>query len=114
MKSDLITLLGSFNYPVYLQGSLNDNKNYDPSFFTFWNFETPESAFYDNESHAAWWGFWVYFYSDDPALVESVTIETEKLLKSNGWVLEGRSMDAVSDVKTHTGKMLTCRHIENY
>lgn len=114
MKEDLISLLETFGYPIYLQGTLNDNDNYDPSFFTFWNFETPEASYYDNQAHQAVWGFWIYFYSDNPALVETITKDTESLLKEKHWILEGRSIDAVSDVKTHTGKMLTCWRIEQY
>ena len=114
MKSELIRLLDAFGYPVFLQGTLNDDEDYPSSFFTFWNFETPEGEFYDNAAHLAAWGFWVYFYSDDPALVESVTKRAENALKENGWTLQGRAIDAASDVKTHTGTMLTCSKIEKY
>ena len=71
MKSELITLLETLKYPVFLQGSINSLEEYPESFFTFWNFETPESAFYDNDAGRAVWGFWVYFYSTDPTLVET-------------------------------------------
>lgn len=114
MKEEIIQLLETFEYPVFLQGTLNDNEEYPPSFFTFWNFETPEGEFYDNKAHRADWGFWIYFYSNNPALVESVTKQAEDLLKENGWTLQGRSIDVVSDVKTHTGKMLTCNKSEKY
>ena len=49
MKEDLITLLKTLNYPVFLQGSLNSEADYPDSFFTFWNFETPETAYYSND-----------------------------------------------------------------
>ena len=87
VKSDLIALLQTLTYPVFLQGSLNANEGYPDSFFTFWNFETPEAAFYDDYAGRAVWGFWVYFYSTNPLLVETEPEKARKLLKQNGWIL---------------------------
>lgn len=114
MKDKLISILETFGFPVFLQGSLNDDEKYPPSFFTFWNFETPEDNHYDNDAIRAVWGFWVYLYSDDPSIVNSKLDEAGKLLKANGWTIEGRGEDVVSDEPTHTGRMITCRFIENY
>lgn len=114
MKNKLITLLETFGFPVFLQGSLNENEEYPPSFFTFWNFETPEDSHYNNNASRAVWGFWVYLYSDDPAIVDEKLIEAAKLLKTNGWIIEGKGEDVVSDEPTHTGRMITCKFIENY
>lgn len=114
MKNELITLLKTFNYPVFLQGSMNTDDTYPPSFFTFWNYETPEDSHYDNEAVRAIWGFWVYFYSDDPLLVDTKLDEARKLLKRNGWIVDGKGKDVASDVETHTGRMFTCWKIENY
>lgn len=114
MKTELINLLETFGFPVYLQGSLNDNEEYDSSFFTFWNFETPEDDHYDNNACRAVWGFWVYFYSDDPSIVDTKLDEAKKLLKSNGWIINGKGEDVASDVSTHTGRMITVYRVENY
>lgn len=114
MKQKLIELLETFGFPVFRQGSLNDDDEYPPSFFTFWNFETPEDSHYDNQSVRAVWGFWVYMYSDDPAIVDDKLIEAAKLLKKNGWIIDGKGEDVASDEPTHTGRMITCRFIENY
>ncbi len=114
MKNELITLLKTFNYPVFLQGSMNADDTYPSSFFTFWNYETPEDSHYDNEAVRAIWGFWVYFYSDDPLLVDTKLDEARKLLKQNGWIVDGKGKDVASDVETHTGRMFTCWKIENY
>lgn len=114
MKSDLIKLLETFGFPVFQQGSMNDDDDYPSSFFTFWNFESPEDKYYDNEAVRAVWGFWVYFYSDDPALIDVKLEEARKLLKQNGWIINGKGEDANSDEKTHTGRMITCYKIENY
>lgn len=114
MKTELINLLETFGFPVFLQGSMNDDEDYPSSFFTFWNFETPEDRHYDNEASRAVWGFWVYFYSDDPSLVDTKLEEARKLLKTNGWIIDGKGEDVASDVETHTGRMITCQKIENY
>lgn len=114
MKKQLIELLSGFGYPVFLQGSMNDDEDYPPSFFTFWNFQTPEGAYYDNKATRAEWGFWVYFYSEDPELVDSVLEEAVKLLKENGWITDGKGEDAASDHETHTGRLVTCYYMETY
>lgn len=114
MKDNLITLLETLKYPVYLQGSINSLDDYPQSFFTFWNFDTPESAFYDNNANRAVWGFWVYFYSVDPALVQSVPEAARKLLKQNDYILQGKANDITVDKPTHTGAMFTVYKFEEY
>ena len=114
MKSELITVLNSFGYPVFLQGSLDTDESYPDSFFTFWNFETPESAFYDNDANRAVWGFWVYFYSTDPKLVEEKTEAARQLLKTSGWIPQGKPHDISVDVPTHTGSFFEIYAFENY
>ena len=107
MKKKLINILESIGFPVFLQGSLNPDQIYPDTFLTFWNFETPEGLFYDNDSHSAAWGFWVFLYSNDPEIVETETEKVRKLLKENGFILQGRGEDANSGRDTHTGRMLT-------
>lgn len=112
MKQRLIDILESRGYSAYLQGSFNDDAEYPSSFWTFWNFETPETQFYDNASNSAVWGFWVYFYSDDPEKIELEISETIKLLKENGCIISGRGEDVASDTPTHTGRMFTVYILE--
>lgn len=114
MKAELFNLLNTFGFPVYRQGSMSSEEDYPSSFFTFWNFETPEDKHYDNDASRAVWGFWVYLYSNDSDLVDSKLEEARKLLKSNGWIIDGKGEDVASDVETHTGRMFTCYKIENY
>ena len=114
MKSDLIALLQTLGYPVFLQGSLNANEAYPESFFTFWNFETPEAAFYDNDADRAVWGFWIYFYSVNPLLVETEPEKARKLLKQNEYILDGKANDIAVDRPTHTGAFFTVYKFENY
>lgn len=112
MKKKLIDILEPRGFPVFLQGSLNPEEEYPETFFTFWNFETPEGAFYDNDAHSAYWGFWVYLYSEDPETVERETEAVRKLLKENGFILQGRGEDVDSGRETHTGRMLTLYYME--
>lgn len=112
MKNKLISVLESIGFPVFLQGSLNVDQPYPGTFLTFWNFETPEGQFYDNDSHSAVWGFWVFLYSNDPEIVETETEKVRKLLKENGFILQGRGEDADSGRETHTGRMLTMYYME--
>lgn len=114
IKNDLVALLESLGYPAFLQGSLNPDDQYPESFFTFWNFSTPESAFYDDAANRAVWGFWIYFYSVDPLLVEQVPEQARKLLKQNGWILAGKPNDISVDRPTHTGVIITAYKFENY
>lgn len=112
MKQKLIEILETCGFPVSLQGSLSPTAEYPDSFFTFWNFDTPDSMHYDNEAHSAVWGFWVFFYSNDPELVETETEKIRLLLKQNGFIVPGRGEDADSGRDTHTGRMLTVYFME--
>ena len=113
MKQRLIDMVEMLGFPVYLQGSLDEETIYAESFFTYWNFETPEGQFYDNDSHSAIWGFWLYFYSSDPEKVETVPKQLISILRSNGVIVQGRGSDISSDVDTHTGRMITCYIVEH-
>lgn len=106
MREKLINLLESFGYPVHLQGSLLSVDDYPDSFFTFWNFQNDGDLFYDNESYASDFGYWIYFYSSDPELIENKTNEVKAVLKKNKFIVQG-PIDARSDIKSHIGKMLT-------
>lgn len=114
MKKKLIEILENLNYPVFLQGSLNNEAEYPDTFFTFWNFETPESGFYDNGASKAVWGFWIYIYSNDPILVEMELEKARNLLKEAGYIASGKGEDVASDIDTHTGRMIEVYFIENY
>lgn len=114
MKEELISLLNTLQYPVFLQGSLQDTESYPQSFFTFWNFSTPEAAYYDNDAGRAVWGFWIYFYSTSPLLVETEPEKARKLLKQNGYILDGKAHDIAVDKPTHTGALFTVYKYENY
>ena len=110
MREDLIEILEATGYPASMQGTIGE---YPESFYTFWNYETPET-YYDNNPVNAIWGFWIYFFSTNPALVESETSAVIARLRAAGWTVAGKGEDALSDEPTHTGRRLTIYKKENY
>ena len=114
MKEALIELLNTFGYPVYQQGSYPKEEEYPEDFFTFWNYDSPETNYYDNAPRKCIWSFWVYFYSTNPALVNSVLEKARQLLKNNGWLSNNKGEDVASDYTTHTGRLIDVSYIEKY
>lgn len=112
MKDELITLLTSIGYPVYLQGSLTQADKYPDSFFTIWNNDTADQNHYDNDAVAYVWDFDINFYSCDPTLVNTVLLQAKQLLRANGWIVGGRGRDVPSDEPSHTGRALTALYLE--
>lgn len=112
MKNLLIQTLQSLGYPVFLQGSLEEDAPYPESFFTFWNNYADGEAFYDNDEHFYVWDFDVNFYSSDPALVNSKLLEAKGLLKAQGFIASGKGYDVASDEPTHTGRGMNVLKIE--
>ena len=113
MKDKLITLLKTFKYPVFLQGSLLPEQAYPPTFFTFWNNSSEDGAHYDNGAIYYVWNFDVNFYSTDPALVYTKLEAARKALKDSGFIVSGKGYSVASDEPTHTGRGFTALIIEN-
>ena len=101
MKGYLIEKLQTLGYPVYLQGTAPDA--YPESFITFWTIDAPAAAEFDNALAVSEWQFYVYFYSTDPALVQSVPELIRKTLRAAGFTPQGKGRDLLSDEPTHTG-----------
>lgn len=101
----LNTLNTTFHeYPVCLQGSLSDDDVYPASFFTYWNNDTSDNAFYDNTESKTIWDLDLNFYSNDPVLVNSVLLEAKSALKAVGFIINGSGHDVISDESSHTGR----------
>lgn len=112
MKTELISLLETFGYPVFLQGSLNKNDPYPESFFTFWNSTTDDGSHYNDDAVSCIWDFSVNFYSSSPILVNAVLVDAVALLKSHGWIISGVGYDVTSDEPTHTGRGVDVLYID--
>ncbi|HIZ16860.1 MAG TPA: hypothetical protein H9675_04750 [Firmicutes bacterium] len=114
MIKQLIAAIEPLGYPIFLQGSLNDNEAYPESFFTYWNFQANDTKAFDNDASICEWGYWLYFYSSNPALVETEILRAKELLKKAGFEVWGKGEDIKSDVISHTGRMITAYFYENY
>ena len=104
MEDKLISTLEVTGYPVYRQGSLSDSEDWDKSFYTFWNDETPVSAAYDNKECAYDHSFTLCCYSTDPALTYSMLLEAKTLLMSVGFEVYGKGYDVASGRTEYTGR----------
>lgn len=104
MEDKLIEILESFGYPVIRQGSLAPDKAYPESFFTFWNNDSPDHAYYDNNEYGTDWDFDVNFYSTDPQKTYNVLADARVKLKQNKWIVPGKGYDVASDEVTHIGR----------
>lgn len=96
------------------QGSYSDSSEYPPSFFTFWNFDTPDEGFYDNKANRAVWFWQVYYYTNDPTTLYSRMDEFIKYAKEAGFIIEGKGNDIPSDRPDYPGRMITIKYIEEY
>lgn len=103
MKELLIKTLEAFGYPVMLQGSLNEDEAYPPTFITFWTSNADDGTHYDNDAANFIWVFDVFFYSNDPSLVNTKPLEIREALRAKGFIPRGKGWDAPSDESTHTG-----------
>lgn len=112
VKQLLIDTVSKFGYPVFLQGSLAPEDAYPASFFTFWNNDTPGSAFYDNSEREYVWDFDLNFYSNDPDSANSKLFDAVKALRKAGFIGGGKGHDAASDEPTHTGRGTNVYYIE--
>lgn len=103
MKQKLISALETLGFPVMLQGSHNTEESYPDSFITFWCNVTEDSLHFDNDVRSVEWSFSVIFYSNNPTLVNTKPREILEVLKSAGFIPQGKGNDIPSDESTHTG-----------
>lgn len=104
MEDELITILNTLGYPVFLQGSLLPDEPYPDHFFTFWNDSADGDSYYNDEENAIVWAYSLNFYSNNPTLVNTKLLEAKSLLKAQGWVVSGAGYSLMSDEPTHTGR----------
>lgn len=113
MKDLLIKTLEKFGYPVFLQGSLNEDEEYPPTFITFWTNDVADESHYDNDVVSYTWDFDVIIYSNDPSVIDTKKDEIRNALKSVGFIPQGKGMDISSDEPTHTGWVMNFYYLEN-
>lgn len=112
MEDALLTILDSFGYPVYRQGSMGNKEAYPETLVTYWCNESPDHAYYDNVEYGTSWSFNVYVYSSNAATCYSLIADIRSALKAAGWIVPSKGFDADSDYETHIGKGLECFYLE--
>lgn len=116
-KEKLINILTKMGYEegktIFLQGSMPQEMQYPDSFWTFWNIDTPDDGFYDNEPTKTIWSFYLWFFSNNPSFIHTELEKATTKLKENGWIIGSRKgNDVSSDYDTHTGRYTTIYFIE--
>ena len=112
MEDVLIELLSSLGYEVYRQGSFAEGEKYPDNFFTFWQNDSDDHAYYNNSDYGTGWRFNVNFYSVDPAKTYEAIAQARTLLKQNNWIVPSKGYDVYSDEPTHTGRGLQVQYLE--
>lgn len=108
----ILPLVDNDESKIILQGSMSDDATYPDAFFTFWNNDTSDDAFYNNAETQVIWDFDLNFYSNDPAKVNDVLLQAKRLLKAVGFIVDGSGHDVLSDEPTHTGRGINLLYIE--
>ena len=105
IKEKIIDVLGAFNLPLYLQGTMAENEPYPERFLTFFVHSADDESFFDDEATQEVYGVAIMYYDADPERVE--TFPKNELipeLKEAGFIKTGNGIDVLSDEPTHTGK----------
>ena len=109
----LFELFEEIGLPYFRQGSMSD-ADYKPSFFTFWNVDTPQDAHYDNELHRYNEYVQIGFYTNDASKIYSqldVGGEFYEKAKAKGFVIAVLPQDANSDKDNYYGRICYLRII---
>lgn len=110
MEDRLVEILESLGYAVRRQGSVTEE--YPDAFYTFWQTDSPDHAYYDNTDYGTAWSFNIFAYSTDPALTYQMIDDARAALKAAGWIVPSRGFDATSDEPTHTGRGLNIHYLD--
>lgn len=111
---ELFSLFDEIGLPYFRQGSLSD-EDYPPSFFTFWNIDSPSLRHRDNEEKSYAEYIQVGFYTNNAELIYSGMDDfiAKAKAKAKGFVVEGRAKDADADKENYSGRVCYIRIIHN-
>lgn len=91
---------------VILQGTLS-SEDYEPEhYFTYWCWDNARGEMYDNKSNKNDIGYQITAYSTDRLFLLKMIGEAKKQLEANGFIIDDDEIDATSNNKTHTAKMI--------
>ena len=111
MEDALITILESFKYPVYRQGTFETEATYPDTLITYWNTGSPDHSHYDNVEYGAAWSYSIYVYSVDPDITFSLLDNIRTALKAAGWIPDGKGYDSASDDAAHSCRALDVQYL---
>lgn len=114
MKKLLIDTLLKLGYPVFLHGSMSEDEQFPPTFFTYTTVDTQSKNFYDDETENTEWVFQVILYSNDPETLEIVAEKSRQELIKAGFIPDGKGNDIISEEPTHTGWICNYTYLEKY
>lgn len=106
----LFALFDEMGLPYFRQGSLSD-EDYQPSFFTFWNIDTPNLRHRDNRAKSYALYIQVGFYTNDANKIYSVMEDFINRAKQRGFVVQGKARDANADKDNYNGRVCYIRII---
>ena len=107
---ELFNLFEEMGYEYFRQGSLSD-EDYLDSFFTFWNYDTPNLKHRDNVSKVFGEYVMVYFYTNDPVKIYSVMDDFITRAKQKGFIVDGRANDTPADKENYFGRLVSIKII---
>ena len=108
----LFALFNEIGLPYFRQGSMSD-EDYKPSFFTFWNIDTPQDQHYDNGLHQYNEYVQIGFYTNNAEKIYSVMNDFIERARSKGFVIAGMPRDADADKDNYFGRICYIRIIHN-
>lgn len=107
----LFDLFEEIGLPYFRQGSLSD-EDYKPSFFTYWNIDTPNTKQRDNETKEYTPYIQVGFYTNDAKKIYSQLDKNGEFYKkanAKGFTFNGGARDANADKDNYFGRVCYIR-----
>jgi hypothetical protein len=111
---ELFQIFDEIGLPYFRQGSLSDEE-YPPTFFTFWNIDSPNIQVRDNETRSHSYYVSVGFYTNNADLIYTQLErggEFNKKARARGFIIEGNPYDTDSGKKDYYGRILFVRIVK--
>ena len=114
IKDELLTVLNTFNYPVFLQGTIEPAAEIPDDFITFQITGSDTAAAFDDDDALTAWNINVNYYSRNPANVSTVPEQIRVALKAAGFIPQNRGFDLYSDDPAFTAWAMDFYKLESY
>lgn len=105
-------VLNSFNFPVYIQGTMGEDEPYPNDFLTYWITDSQGNTYYDNAANTTDWSVNVIFYTNNIEKIKTVIPQLVKSLEENGFLINGKGQMIASDEETHIGWIVEALYAE--